>query len=45
MNTSNVSDVQKSVLINGLKAFYAAELGIATASEFGIRALLLDSRP
>jgi hypothetical protein len=42
MNTSNVSDVQKSVLINGLKAFYAAELGIATASEFGIRALRLD---
>jgi hypothetical protein len=32
----------RSIVLNGLKAVYAAELGIATASELGIRALGLD---
>jgi hypothetical protein len=32
----------RSVVLNGLKAVYAAELGIATASELGIKALGLD---
>jgi hypothetical protein len=38
MNPFNI----QSTTLNGLKAFYAAELGIATASELGIKALGLD---
>jgi hypothetical protein len=42
MSTEKVPNIQKSVLIDGLKAFYLAEIGIATASELGIRVLGLD---